>query len=1162
MQFRIALLLVILTSLESSAQNVGDNLSNLRHKRIALSFPKTILDTNSIVPNTFIIANIDANTYTLNEIDAILTWKQKPLEDSVTVYYRVFSSKLNAKYYKLDYELVRNRFKVEDALKITNNAVKETPFLNFGGLKTDGSIGRSFSLGNSQDAVFNSTFNLQMSGFIADSIEISAAVTDNNIHIQPDGNTQNLRDFDRIFFQAKKNNWQIDLGDININQNKNYFLNFSKRVQGISATVKNRLGKNITNEVQVSGAVAKGKYTKNILKAIEGNQGPYRLQGANNEFYFVVLANTERVFIDGVLKRRGDDEDYIINYNTAELTFTPKNLVSKDSRIQIEFEYSDRNYLNAQLFLQDEIKIKEKISITLGAYSNGDAKNSSIDQVLDANQKQFLFNVGDSIAQAFYTIANRDTLGQGKILYRKLDSTIATTVYQNVYVYSNNPSVNLYSLSFSNLGQGKGNYVQLQNASNGKSFKWVQPVGGLPQGDWEPVVLLVTPKKTQIYSAGLSYDINKNTKLKTEFALSNYDINLFSSKDKNDNFGKAAKFELENNNTNLKLSKKHFLLNTKLSNEYVEGRFKPIEILRNVEFLRDWSLPFTTMAATENISKLSAKLFANETNAVQLNVENYNRADGYNGIKQIVQSYFTLNKINIVTGVSNLNFASNLQKGFFLRPNFSIAKTLQNFKNVQLGYKYIGEFNKVKDKLPDSLNFTSFGFNIHEVFIKSNASKEDKWAVTFMKRNDLLPTNKILKQANNSNNLSVSTTLVSNEKHKFIFAGTYRTLHVADTLLSNLKEDRSVLARAEYYVNEFKGFLNGSLLYEVGAGQEQKREYTYVEVPAGQGFYSWIDYNSNGVIELNEFEEAIYPDQRKYIRIFTPTNQYVKANYLQFNYNVELEPSYLINPNKKTLINKILLKSNTNSSLQINSKKIAQNDFLFNPFQKNIIDTSLITLSYFFTNSYFYNRTSSKFGLEITHSKSSAKSILSFGFENRNLRTALMKIRASIHRNFLAALVVKQLKNELNTKAAKFENRNYDVLQNIVEPSIIYNYKSNFRASLGYAYGAKINRIDAMEKAVSNALLAEIKYNILSGSSITAKFTFNDLLFSGNNASKNSTVGYLLLDGLQPGKNYLWNIDFTKRIGLGAEISIQYDGRKPAVGKTINQGRGTLRYIF
>ncbi len=1130
--------------------------SNLRSKKITAASSVTV-DSLSVVPRTFFIKGYDTSYYKLDEVNAVLTWKKSLPADSAEVFYRVFPYRLNAVSRRFTFDSVMNNFIAQH--KIFNNRQAGTSSLfDFGTMNYNGSFGRALSFGNNQDVVVNSQFNLQLNGLLGDSIQIAAAITDNNIPIQPDGTTQQLNEFDRVWLQFKKNGWEVNLGDIDLRQNKSYFLNFYQRLQGISYSNVTKTGKFGTNKILTSGAIAKGKFTRNIFQGEEGNQGPYRLKGVNNEIFFIVLAGTERVFIDGQLMQRGEDQDYIINYNTAEIAFTPRRMITKDSRIQVEFEYAERSFLNSMLYASDELSVNKKLTINIAAYSNADAKNSPVNQTLDTKQRQFLNDIGDSIQYAFYPTATPDTFSTAKILYAEID-TFSDRGRQKIYVYSTNKDSAKYNLGFIEVGQGKGNYVPDFNGANGKVYRWVAPVSGVAQGNFEPATYLVTPKKQQVVTMGAVYNINEKTTLSAEVAMSNYDVNGFSRKDKGDNKGFAGKFNL-NHLINFRTDKDKLLqLKTVGGYEATDKNFHPVERLRTVEFYRDWGLEYQPEVATEHLPFAGFELSDSAGNSLKYESSAYLRSDGYKGFRQFLTNDQKIKGWQM-RGIFNLtDFHSFNNKGFFLRPSVDISKVFPKFNNYTFGASYAVEHNEIHDRLSDSVSSASFAFTTVSAFIKSNQAKNNRWALTYFTRSDQLPYLKKLEQIDRSHNINLTTELLSNAHHQIRLNVTYRQLQVTNKTLSNLKPENTILSRAEYAINEFKGFIAGNVLYEVGAGQEQRRDFSYIEVPAGRGEYAWNDYNKDGIPQLNEFEIALFPDQAKFIRIFTPTNQFVKANYTQFNYSISLNPKTLTGRFTNKKIGNFLGRINFQSSLQIAKKELAKGDIVFNPFKKTSLnDTSLLTLTNVFTNTLSFNRFSTKWGFDVSNGINYNKALFTYGFESRKLNDWTLKERWNPARQFTFEMIHRIRNNSLFTP--KFDNRNYEIKTINGEPQLTFTSGTNYRLAASYEFSQKKNKIIyGGEKSISNSLNIEGKYNAVNNTSFNGKLTYTNINYTG---APNTTVSYIMLDALLPGKNVLWNFDLTKRLGNNLELTFQYEGRKPAETRTIHTGRASLRAIL
>jgi hypothetical protein len=1137
--------------------------SNLHRKYVLVKNGPQKLDSLSLVPGSFFVSGIPDSLYKIDYVHSTLTWLRKPNLDSVLVQYRLFPYQLNGVVQRLDYAKVMDKFSIQPSVYSKDNKYENDQFFNFGNVTYNGSFGRAISFGNAQDAVVTSNLNLQISGYLADSIEIAAAITDNNIPIQPDGTTAQLSDFDQIYVQFKKKNWSLRMGDIDLRQTDNYFLSFYKRLRGASFETTTKISDSVSNSFLISGAVAKGIFNRNIFQGEEGNQGPYRLTGANNELYFIVLAGTEKVYLDGALLQRGEDQDYVINYNTAEVTFTPHRMITKDSRIQVEFEYSNQSYLNVNLYLADEAQISKNLRLRFGIFSNSDARNSPISQTLDSGRKKFLNDLGDSIQNAFYPVAPIDT-GQavGQILYRKIDTTYKAAngliTHDSIFVVSNDRNYTLYNLAFSDVGQGLGNYILNTEGLNGNVYNWIAPVNGDRQGQFEAAEFLVTPKTQQVITGGVDYKLSKESLFTADFARSNYDVNTLSTLDKNNDAGNATKFTF----TNLHVLKSKFpgsVVSSYLAYEYNDIRFQPLEPIRPVEFLRDWGLPLNLPKANETFYKAAFKITDKTGNEIHYELAGYDRNQDFTGIRNLLGHTLHVNGWNFNDQISYTVDRGTIYNGYLFRPTVDISKTMKKLGNYTAGFNFSIEENVQRYPKTDSVSNDSYSFTILQAYLKSPEKAPNKWGISYFYRQDAYPYGTNLAVANKSQNVNVYTELTKNKNEQVRINATYRSLQVVNAAVSTQQADNSLLTRVEYSMHEWKSMVTGNLLYEVGSGQEQKRNYTYVAVPAGTGQYTWIDLNNDGIQQLNEFVLAQFPDQATYIRVFTPTNDFVKANYNTFNYSITINPRLLLG-NRVTGFKKFLSNVFLQSSLQLNQKELATGFVELNPFKSPLNDTFLISRSTIFVNSFSYNKFNPGWGFDISNNRNVSKALLTFGYQTQTLQEWNLRTRWNINKQFVLNGVFKTGINYLFADNATFNNSNYSISQYSIAPDLSYTRRANLRISIGYNYNPQKNAPQyGGESSFSSSIITDIKYNLVQNTSLEAKFTLNDIEYNG---STNTTVSYILLDGLLPGKNYIWGLDLTKKLGSFLELNVAYEGRKPGEGAVIHTGRASIRAIL
>ena len=1107
------------------------------------------LDSCSIIPQTFQIRDLSRAQYRLDPLTATLQLLDSSLLGTrIFVQYEVFPKDLSRPISHKSPLVVEPRRTGHQILEIPSTSLQEV--LNDGQLYTNGAISRGVTVGNNQDLVLNSTLNLQISGKLSEDVQIMASVSDKNIPIQPEGNTQTLKDISSIFISLKiKEMATINAGDVVWTAPDDGFLRVSRNMLGMGAKVLSTPSPKVKMFNEAGGGVAKGRFVRQTLTVQNGVQGPYKLYGADGEVSIVMVAGSERVYVDGQLMTRGAENDYTVDYNTAEITFTPKMLVSAEKRVIVEFEYTNRHFARYNLFTNNEIEFtgKRPLKLFVKIFHEQDLKNHSIQPELTFENMRFLSELGDAGAVAYFPYADSVAYSPDRIFYEKKDTICNNNIY-TIYQYSTNQTATLYSPDFTYMGANKGNYKLLSSTANGRVFQWVAPLEGVPQGDYEAVLMLTAPISQQMATVGLDFAARENTRIQTEVALSHYDKNTFSKKDRSDDMGLAYSLNVTDTEKFTAKDSLPWLLKSQLQLQFVHKNFTPFESFREVEFARQYNL---TTDYSENRSewmlRAGVTLEKPLRHQFHYDLNFFDRVGEVSAVRNTLQTDDRWQTWRLHTNTSYLLSRDSLQKS---RYTVSRAQLNKKMGKVEFNVDNLLEHNIFKDARNDSLRLNSYAFNELNVAVQSAGDMKHQFLVGYKNRTELAPDAERLHLSQMIHEVRAQYRFAQIKNQSFSLNATYRNQSLADSLGKRAPEHYFV-GNVQYTGRFFRNALVLNTYYEAGSGMELKKTYSYIKVAAGQGTHVWIDYNGNGIEELDEFELANFPDEAQYVKVWIAGTDYVNVWQNQWTQSVQLRPAAVWSNSKG--FRKFLSRFSNVFTLNALLKHKTR---MFVPFAPVREDENLVSERLMLSNTFSFNNSSSPFAFDLIVQKSSNTQLLYYGIETNTVDNQELVLKSTPVQ--VLYLQTSLLHKNTRNNSSYFKTRDYLVEVFSLGQEFRLQFQNRVTASLTGQMAYKRNRMGEEQLRCYRAELSGL-YRMLNRGTVSITM---DYVYMQGDVGENSTVSYFMLDGLNLGQNLLWTLSGQISITSFLQLVVQYQGRAVQHHPVIHTGSVTLNALF
>ena len=1173
---RYSLTYVLLVIASVSAQ---DNASNRLFLDLApdtlFVMPDTTIPDTITLPHQFIIPGSErlyAGSFRLRlnnhyriaaDSGKIYILQSFAVKDSLQIIYKYYPFPLYNEYFHR--ELIEIKPQEGDSLDKSEVArEKRAAFLEELDtyqykLQKRGSILRGVEIGTNRDLALNSGLNLQLAGKISEQVELVAALTDESTPIQPEGNTQSLREVDKVFVSITSPYLGGTIGDFNLLRSGSEFGNLQRKLQGVTIN-----GTVAATEQRLTFGTSRGFFHSNRFLAQEGNQGPYPLTGRNGEREIIILAGTERVYVDGVLQVRGENNDYIIDYSLAQLSFTSRRLITSENRIEIDFEYSSAVQRYGRTFLEAGSSARNmggRVSYDLRVFREWDDTGNLLEDdapLTDAEEAALAIAGDNPLAATVDGSRLADTTKGETGNYNRQPIVLPGGEADTIFVYAG-PDQGAYRVLFSGVGAGNGDYSRTRLG--------VYEFAGRGQGQYLPVKLVPLAGDRRLLDARLNLRLTDAWHIDGEFAASDADLNVFSSTDDQNNRGNAFNVATTFNDTSLSLNDiplGNLRVVSRWKNQ--EQNFEPLDRALAPEYGYKWNLEENQLNNQENSLELLSSYSPIKSLSLDAEFGSIDKGSDVSSSRsrlglRVLHRYLPETALSVET----VNSETPGNSSDWIRQSASVKR---GFGRMTPAYKFRRE-----DRRSTTGEITGFVFEENETDLKLSQFFGVDWNAGAKWRKDFLY-DPLLKggkrEQATTQTLSLQGNIIGGKAIMGSFAFSYRQKDF-DTFFEQLPADsinrfnpdpqfqdtswqdrESHLANIELQYRS--GPVNSRLDYKVASELQGIREKVYLPVDDDRGNYIFDS-------TLNEY----LPDpQGDFILILLQTGEFESVTRLEAGWQLQYRPELPSGPRRKQVPFWKRFSGLTYARLEEESKLNDILDlYLLNLDKFHSTSTSLRG-SYVLNQDLHFDELNPDYGILL---RSRYRDILSNQFldasdnETRILWDRIIQVRRRFFRRKLNVTV--EYANTLNKRwVASSPSRNRNIL------SQAYSGRLNFRPSIQWQLQLEVERGLETERNSNNALTVnfwelkpQVSFSLRGKSRSTATLTYLSVAEADNPFSR--PIPFEMGKGKKFGESWLWDIRFEYFVSGNVTINANYNGRRDAEAlRTIHLGKAEVRVFF